>query len=75
MAGSFTTSSAKQERATADQTDQCAKEKTDGSSGFITLPAIVCEARGIYKAEVYNHNETNYGGNNSDEEYGNSSKD
>jgi hypothetical protein len=37
MAGSFAGSPAKQERSTADQTDQRAEKKTNWSTGLITL--------------------------------------
>ena len=45
MAASFTGSPAKQERSTADQTDQRAEKETNWSTGLITLRAEELESQ------------------------------
>jgi preprotein translocase subunit SecF len=72
MAGSFTGSPAKQERSTADQTDQRAKDKTYGPTCFITLRTE--EFKSQRDVEVRSQDEANDGEDNSNKEHGKNAK-
>lgn len=63
MAASFTSSPAKQERSTADQTDQRAEKKTNWSTGLITPRTE--EFKSQRDEEVRSEDEANDGEDNS----------
>jgi DNA-directed RNA polymerase delta subunit len=71
-AASYTGSPAKQERSTADQTDQRAEKKTNWSTGLITLRTEELESQ--HDEEVRSQDEANDGEENSNKEHGKNAK-